>query len=404
MSSPPSLPPTFLQIKKERERERERERAEQRPKVCTEVVAELQRYRGFRFRPSANGRTEEVRKYPHPPVQIEGKDWLLDQALLHHVAEHSGDIVNRDALESHPENAIKLASDKRSSGNVGALSKSLVLDTVASNLARMERNAIKGSCCGKWNKPKIWRKYLCPVSTITQEKHTHSTQRANVKHSTWVKTTTQPQSGWTHLVTLLPVVLHLSFGQNQSLVWSTHRDCVDTEETRERASSVLNGEACSIRLVCAWLAAVVLVVQSCPRKHNRISWSIDQSNFSHFSLFFFTCNWKKNKNFCSSLLSLKIKNKRTTVRIYNQQTPAKQRRRDLPQARSLFGHFDDGTHRLEDPVSKITLKVWGGVPIVIGPKYSACTHEHTPSISGWKTREDIDSDTTKVSDFTQDTK
>lgn len=35
----------------------------------------------------------------------------------------------------------------------------------------------------------------------------------------------------------------------------------------------------------------------------------------------------------------------------------------------------DGTQRLEEPVSKITVKFWGGVPIPITPKYWACKAE-----------------------------
>lgn len=31
-------------------------------------------------------------------------------------------------------------------------------------------------------------------------------------------------------------------------------------------------------------------------------------------------------------------------------------------------HSDDGTQRLELPVSRTTLKVWGGVPMVISAK------------------------------------
>merc|ERR1712037_24682 len=32
-------------------------------------------------------------------------------------------------------------------------------------------------------------------------------------------------------------------------------------------------------------------------------------------------------------------------------------------------HLLEGTHKLEEPVSKMTVKFWGGVPMVRGPKY-----------------------------------
>ena len=37
----------------------------------------------------------------------------------------------------------------------------------------------------------------------------------------------------------------------------------------------------------------------------------------------------------------------------------------LQQAKEL--HFEDGTHKLDEPVSNITLKGWPGVPIVMSP-------------------------------------
>ena len=40
---------------------------------------------------------------------------------------------------------------------------------------------------------------------------------------------------------------------------------------------------------------------------------------------------------------------------------------NVPQALSEAGHSDDGTHRLDDPVSKSTEKFCGGVPMVMLP-------------------------------------
>lgn len=37
------------------------------------------------------------------------------------------------------------------------------------------------------------------------------------------------------------------------------------------------------------------------------------------------------------------------------------------QAMLVMEHVLDGTQRFEEPVSKITLKGWGGVPIEISP-------------------------------------
>ena len=40
---------------------------------------------------------------------------------------------------------------------------------------------------------------------------------------------------------------------------------------------------------------------------------------------------------------------------------------NLLHATSQIGHFVDGIQRLLEPVSNMTLKVWGGVPMSIGP-------------------------------------
>ena len=55
----------------------------------------------------------------------------------------------------------------------------------------------------------------------------------------------------------------------------------------------------------------------------------------------------------------------------NIQTGSKSHQLTLPVTRNLLQareeHFELGTQRLEEPVSKITLKFWGGVPIDTGP-------------------------------------
>jgi hypothetical protein len=35
----------------------------------------------------------------------------------------------------------------------------------------------------------------------------------------------------------------------------------------------------------------------------------------------------------------------------------------IPQAISYQGHWIEGTHRLDEPVSSTTLKYWGGFPM-----------------------------------------
>lgn len=40
---------------------------------------------------------------------------------------------------------------------------------------------------------------------------------------------------------------------------------------------------------------------------------------------------------------------------------------NLQQAIFVKLHFLEGIHKLDDPVSKMTLNNWGGLPILIGP-------------------------------------
>jgi hypothetical protein len=41
----------------------------------------------------------------------------------------------------------------------------------------------------------------------------------------------------------------------------------------------------------------------------------------------------------------------------------------LRQARLVGAHFDEGIHKLDEPVSKMTVKFCAGVPKEMGPKY-----------------------------------
>lgn len=45
--------------------------------------------------------------------------------------------------------------------------------------------------------------------------------------------------------------------------------------------------------------------------------------------------------------------------------------------------YTEGTHRLEEPVSKITVKSWAGVPMEMVPKYSICQSGVGKGLGGW---------------------
>lgn len=47
-------------------------------------------------------------------------------------------------------------------------------------------------------------------------------------------------------------------------------------------------------------------------------------------------------------------------------------RKSYLQQAMLSEHLLDGIHKLDEPVSNMTLKFCGGVPTVISPKYWAC--------------------------------
>lgn len=48
--------------------------------------------------------------------------------------------------------------------------------------------------------------------------------------------------------------------------------------------------------------------------------------------------------------------------------------------------MQDGTHRLAEPVSKTTLKVCAGVPMLISPKYWVWKKQSTGGVLAWGAR------------------
>jgi hypothetical protein len=64
---------------------------------------------------------------------------------------------------------------------------------------------------------------------------------------------------------IVPQTAMVKFPPCTAKEFSTHSHSVGTEEAGETARAILNFEICAILLVCAGLAAVILVVQHCNR-------------------------------------------------------------------------------------------------------------------------------------------
>lgn len=154
----------------------------------------------------------------------------------------------------------------------------------------------------------------------------------------------------------------------------TYSHCVSRVESGQTAGSVLDGELLAVLLVGARFAAVVLLVEPCTAERQQ-----DKQNEQPYSEILGGNKTTSQNN--SRLDKLKKQNKKSSTycrshlrwykfwivfvkqfvwRVSCQYSY-------LQQGMLQKWHFLEGTHRLDEPVSKMTWKLWGGVPMLISP-------------------------------------
>lgn len=67
-------------------------------------------------------------------AEVKGEDGLVDQLLVNHVVERRHDLVDRDRVIAHAQNAIEFAEGKGQTRLLGSLGEVLVLDGEVTNL------------------------------------------------------------------------------------------------------------------------------------------------------------------------------------------------------------------------------------------------------------------------------